>query len=299
MFRMFKGLFKTAVIATGVLGAVAGGALLVAGPARAKAVVHQMQASVLSSIDDAIEDPVRLRAELQKLEREYPKRIASVRKDLAELNEQVRQLERERAISERVVAMAHEDLVGLEPKVQAALDDHTGTGRAQLAAIVFDDHVYSFQLASSKVRQLKQIVVAHQNRAADAKHDLTYLTQQTARFEELLGQLEAERAQFQTQIFQLSRQVDSIQRNENLIALLEKRKRSFEQVQNFDVSTLEQLTGRLEMIRTRQEAELDHLSAVRDQVGYEDMARAELEADATAQRELEHGPSVLAPALGR
>ena len=52
-------------------------------------------------------------------------RIAQVRGDLAELHEQIRQLEREKAISERVVAMADRDLDEFEPLVARAASSRT------------------------------------------------------------------------------------------------------------------------------------------------------------------------------
>ncbi|MCP3919845.1 MAG: hypothetical protein GY711_30295 [bacterium] len=276
--KLFKGMFKTGVVTTAVLGAVAGGALLLAGPNRARAVVHQFHDKVVTSIDNAIDDPVALRGQLQELEREYPKRISAVRGDLAELNEQVRQLQREKSISERVVALADRDLVELEDMVEAARTAHAERGAgARLASITFDDKVYSFQRAANKLNRIRTTRMAHASRASDAEHDLAYLNQQAERFGEMLTQLEAERAQFQTQIFQLARQVDSIERNDRLIDLLEKRERTIERCSNFDVSSLDQLMGKLSQIRTRQEAELDVLASSRKQVSYEDMARIQLD----------------------
>ena len=112
-----------------------------------------------------------------------------------------------------------------------------------------------------------------------------------------LLQLEGERAQFQTQIQALSRQVDSIARNERLIGLLEKRNRTIEECSNYDVSTLDQLTGRLSEIRSRQEAELDMLSSHQGRTDYEDLARMELNSATTLVTiEAEPHVTVLMPA---
>ena len=283
MFSIFKTAFKTTLIGTAVLGAMAGGALLVAGPARTKAVLHDVKTKVTRAIDARLDDPVQLRNKLRDLEREYPRRIANLRTDLAELLAQTRQLGRERAISLRVVELADGDLAVLRPKLQEAVAaaggvgaGGVGNGRARLAAIAFDDKVYSLQRASAKVRNAENTRMAHANRAADAEHSLTYLSQQAARFQEVLGQLETEQAEFQVQLFQLNRQVDSIHRNERLIEMLADRKRTLEECSSFEVVSLEQITGKLQQILTRQEAELDVLSSVQDQVQYEDLAREQL-----------------------
>lgn len=277
MVSIFKGIFRTGLILTVVAGVVGGAAVLIAGPQRTKAVFHQMQDEVMTTIDKHIDDPTALRAQLQELEQEYPARISQVRKDLAELNEQVRQLERERSIAQRVVTLAEGDLAELEPKL-AEMDAQRATNPSvRLAsAVTFDNKVYSYDRAFAKAKQIKATRIAYANRAADAAHDLTYLVQQAGRLEELLVQLEGERAQFQSQIWQLARQVDAIARNERLIELLDKRNRTIEECSRYEVASLDQLTGRLAEIRAVQEAQLDMLANAQYQTDYEDVARMQM-----------------------
>ncbi|MEE8468194.1 MAG: hypothetical protein V3T22_07050, partial [Planctomycetota bacterium] len=90
------------------------------------------------------------------------------------------------------------------------------------------------------------------------------------------NKLESEQVQFQAQLFALNRQVDSIQRNERLIEILAERKRTLEECTSYDVSSLDQITGKLDQILTRQAAHLDVLSSVQQAVNYEDMAREQL-----------------------
>lgn len=271
---MIKTLFKFGLFVTLVGGALAGGTILVAGSHRAKAVVHQLTGDVRAAIDSAIDDPTALRQQLAELEREYPERIAAVRADLAELNQEIRQLEREKAVSERVVAMVSEDIAALEPLVQEAATRTASDGRA--IPVAFDHRVMSLRRATAKLDELRATEVAYRNRAADADHDLAYLRQQAERLEQLQTQLETERAQFQSQIWQLSRQVDAIARNERLIALLEKRNRTIEECSRYDAASLEQITAQLARVRTRQEAELDTLTGTGSQIDYEERARLEL-----------------------
>lgn len=297
MFSIFKSLFKTTLIGTAVIGTLAGGALLLAGPGRTQAVLHQVRTRVAQVIDQNIDDPVALRNNLRELEREYPKRIATLRADLAELNHQIHQLDRERAISLRVVELADQDLAVLRPMLDRATVSVAGNNHARLAAVSFDDKVYSVQRASTKVRRIQNTRSAHSNRAADADHSLTYLRQQLVRFEEAMSQLEAERAEFQIQLFQLNRQVDSIQRNERLIEMLADRKRTLEECTSYDVSSLDQITGKLEQILIRQAAHLDVLSSVQEAVNYEDMAREQLNDEQRVQEAVESfdfGPALQA-----
>lgn len=280
---MFKTIFRIGAIGTVAVGVLTGGALLIAGPQRTKAVLHQVQGDLMTRIDKNIDDPTALRTQLQELEQQYPQRIGQLRGDLAELNEQIRQLERERAISERVVDMARADLEELQPLLEAAATSKVENGLARAAAIQFDDKVLSYERAAAKAGQIRQTAIAYSNRAANADHDLTYLTQQASRLEEALVQLETERAEFQAQIWQLSRQVDAIARNERLIELLDKRNRTLAEVSRYDAVSLEQITGRLSEIRSRQEAELDLLANSRQEGDYEEMARMQLRGESLDQ----------------
>src|SRR5690554_1618158 len=87
------------VVRGAVLTALVGGvAVAVAGPETVRALFHQTRHNVRHAIDAQISDLVALRAQLRSLEEQYPKKIADVRGDLAELNEQIAQIERDLAV---------------------------------------------------------------------------------------------------------------------------------------------------------------------------------------------------------
>jgi len=276
MFSFLRGIFRVSTIGLLSAAVIGGGALLVAGPQRTKAMVDTVQSGIQARIDAHIDDPTAMRAQLQELEAEYPQRISAVRGDLAELNEQLRQLQRDQAISERVVAMAEVDLAMLQPAIDEAVAQR-GAGRVQAASVRFGDAFYTQERAINKAQQIRNTRNAYSQRAADAAHDLVYLDNQAQRLEELLGQLEMERAQFQSQLSLLSRQVDAIARNERLIDLMESRNQTIEECSRYDAISLDQLTSRLAEVRSRQEAELEFLSTRRADTDYEDMARMELD----------------------
>ncbi|MFT7668782.1 MAG: chromosome segregation ATPase [Planctomycetota bacterium] len=274
--HMFKSFFKVGLGVVVLTGAGLGGALLIAGPQRTHAVMNQVHTDILQQIDANVDDPTALRSQLRDLEAEYPERIGQVRGDLAELREQVRQLQRDQAICERVVEMASADFSALEPVLNEATAMRMQNGASAVSVVAWDDKVYSYDRASNQLNQVRQTLMAYTNRSADAKHDLVYLQQQEGRLEELLMTLETERAQFQTQITQLTRQVDAIARNGRLIGLLEKRNKTIEDCSRYEGISLDNLTSRLDEIRNRQTAELDILSNSQKQVDYEDMARMQI-----------------------
>src|SRR5438105_3503566 len=121
---------KTVVRGAVVTALVGGAAVAVAGPGRIHALFHHAQDSINNAIDANIGDPVALRAQLRSLEEQYPKRIADVRGDLAELNEQAAQLERDLAVSKKVVAMADNDFEQMQ-SVLAKAEEARAQGVAQ------------------------------------------------------------------------------------------------------------------------------------------------------------------------
>ena len=105
MLSILKPFFRLALI----MLVVAGIAAMVAGPERVHAMAHQVKTEISDVIDANIDDPVALRSQLRKLQKEYPKRIASVQADLTDLHQQIRELEREKAVAQRVVLLARQD----------------------------------------------------------------------------------------------------------------------------------------------------------------------------------------------
>ena len=279
---ILKSIFRTGLIASLVVGAVAGGTVLVAGPQRAKAVFHKVHERVVEAIDHEIDDTTALRSQLEESARQYPKKIARVRADLAELMEQTDQLRQEKVVAERVVLLADENLQVLEPKVAQAAS-HRAEHGLQRAAIAVGERVYSYESAASELQRTRATRTAYAGRAESAAHDLVYLEQQQQRLEELLLKLEGEYAQFQTQMMQLNRQVDAIERNDRLISQLEERQKSLDELSRFESISIDHFNSRLSKVRAEQEAKLDLLAGAEAQLDYEDMARMQLQQEARGE----------------
>ncbi|HZW11095.1 MAG TPA: hypothetical protein VFF69_14430 [Phycisphaerales bacterium] len=269
--------FIKPVIWVGVAGALAAGtAVAVMGGPRASALFEQTRAKINSSIDSQIDDPVALRQQLRELEAQYPGRIAEVRGDLAELTSQIAQLEREHKVSTRVVELADADLgqiKGLLAKAEAARADN---GFA-LVRVRFDEDTLDLEDAYGKANQISQLRAAYASKTADIDGNLDVLRQQEARLNQILGQLESERAEFQAQLWQLDRQVDAIARNDRMIEMLERRQEAFERYDRYgDVTSPDQVQGQIAKILAEQESRLNALSVENTNNDYERQAENEL-----------------------
>ncbi len=270
------GIMKT-LVRVAVVGTVAGGGLvLLASTPRGRALLQQAHASVTRSIDQAIDDPIALRVKIEQLESEYPKRIAAVSKDLAEVESQVAQVRRELAISERVVELAEADLNNLDHLLTKA-EEHRRAKGYGIVQIRYQDKVMSEREASGSARQIQQMRDAYAQRAEDLRQELGFLSEQQTRLQDLLAQLEAEHAEFQAQLWQIDRKVDAAARNERLIALMKKRQSRIDEHSRYAAISLDDLNRQLDSIRTRQESELARLAGTSTELTYKSIAERELE----------------------
>jgi len=270
---LLKTTFRIGLVTAGIVGV----GVLVAGPHRAAALFNRMRGVVDTAIDKNIDDPTALRTQLRTLEAQYPQRITDLRGDLAQLVEQRRQMDRDRAVAERVVTLADGDLAALKPLLAQAEVMRAGAAPGQVVTVRFDDNAMPLDQAAKRAAQIAQTRTAYAARARDAARDLSYLGQQQSRLEALLTQLETERADFQSQIWQMDRQVDSIARNDRLIELMSKRQKTMDECSRYEAGSLEQVHARMTEVRSRQEAELDLLADTQQRLDYEGVARGQID----------------------
>jgi chromosome segregation ATPase len=270
------GVFKTIVRVGVVTAVIAGGAVLIAGPQRTAALFQSLRNAVNDKVDEAIDEPSSLRTQLRDLEEQYPERISELRGDLAQLQEQQRQVERDRAVSDKVVQLADADLGSLKPLIAQAQVARQEAAPGTVIAVRFADDSLSMDEAMARAQRIGQTRTAYAVRSSDAARDLEYLGQQRERLEQLLAQLETERADFRAQIWQMDRQVDAIARNDRLIDLMERRQKTMDECSRYEGGSLAQIQTHMAEVRSKQESQLTMLSSDQERLDYEDVARLQL-----------------------
>lgn len=277
--------FVCNAVRVGVIGALGvGAAFLVAEaaqPGSARAIVKQAGHNVSTAINSNIDDPVALREQLRDLESQYPKKIEAVRNDLAELEGQIAQFERELAVAERVVALADQDL-GEMQHLLAKAEDARSTHR--IVRVRFDNESMDMSEAYAKAERIQQLRDSYSVRAEEINRDLTFLSEQESHFGELLTTLETERAQFQNQLWQLDQQIDAVARNERLLEILEKRQQTLDEMSPYSADSLDQVTSRIASIKAEQEARMEALT--RRSIEDEILDRATVQLDAASEAEI-------------
>lgn len=281
-------------VRVGVIGALGtGAAFLVAeavSPGSARAIAHQAGTNISSVITDNVDDPVALRAQLQSLEAQYPKKIATVRSDLTELQAQIAQFEHERAVAARVVALADNDLRDLQALLSQAEE---ARGESYRVVRVWHNNArLDMSEAYAKAEKIQRLRDSYQTRTSEIDRDLGFLQQQEQHLGELLTTLETERAEFQSQLWQLDQQIDAVSRNERLLDMLEKRQKTIDSISPFQADSLDQVTQRIAKIRAEQESRMEAITTRREINTYEDRAKVMVDADKRAAGTVEFGEPV-------
>lgn len=264
--------FGKTIVRGVVITALAGGVLVaVAGPHRVGYMVNQTRANFVSVIDDNIEDPILLRAQIKKLEAQYPEKIAEVRSDLTEVQTQISQLDRELQVATKVIALASMDLETVSGQLtQARYTQESNPGA--IVRVSLNNRAVDIDDAYAKRTQIQQTRDMYAARATDLSTDLGYLSDQEQQLADLLERLETERSEFQAKLFQLDAQIDTIARNDRLIDMMEDRQDTIDAHSRFQANSLDQLNTRLSGIRTEQRARLEAIAGRDSDKNYVDEA---------------------------
>jgi phage shock protein A len=267
------------VLRWGLIGALAlGGATLLIGPERVAAGLSCVRAKAQSVVDRAVDSPVALRRQLQELADAYPDRIATVRGEIAEVDHQIAQFERDTEIATRVVSLTTDDLGELKTLITRAEEVD---GRP--VYVRFEGHRFALDQAYGEAKRINNVRISYNDRLSNNEQQLILLNQQKSRLVEVLARLEDEFNTFETQMWQLDRQIDAIERNDRLIEMTEQLQATLDTYDKWGkVGNLKQLEAKLAELKTVQDAQLEYLAKKGIRHDYEKRAKFELEIDTEA-----------------
>ncbi|HIA72088.1 MAG TPA: hypothetical protein EYO01_05275 [Phycisphaerales bacterium] len=260
------------IVRWGIIGGLAlGGITLLVGPQRVMACIDQLREEANSVVEHLVDDPIALRRQLDTLAREYPTRIAEVRGEIARLNQQLEQFVRDEKISIRVVELTTVDLEVLRDLVENAETTTRPNGRA---TVRFDGVRYDLDGAYSEGRRIRTVKSNYEDRLASDRRQMQLMGEQKIRLESILEKIEHEHETYRAQLWQLDREIDAIERNDHIIAMVEQQQ---ETLSGFDrlgsAGNLNQVRARLAEIRTVQESTIIALTDVGAGTDYETRAR--------------------------
>jgi chromosome segregation ATPase len=267
------------ILRWGLIGGLGITAVAVLFPDAALVGLHHVRTTAQGVIDSAMDDPVALRRQLERLAEQYPDRIAEVQNELVQVNQQIEEFAHDVEISQRVVAMTTDDLTNLKTLVARA------ESQAQMASTARRDVVIHFQGVSFDIdeaytegHRINTVRGTYQDRLATDEFQLDLLREQKGRLNDILVQLEDEYNTYQAQLWQLDREIDAIQRNDKLIVLMKQQQDTLAGYEKYGkVENLKQLQGKLAELRLKQQAQLEALAKMDFRRDYEERAQLELE----------------------
>jgi chromosome segregation ATPase len=268
-----------------ISGLALGGLVLVFGHQPVIAGLSAVRAKAQGVADSLVDNPTALRRQLSEMADQYPDRIAEVRGELAQVNSQIDQFHRDCEVSRRVISLASEDLTQLKDLITRAeteIGAASGGGGVRAVAVSnvivrFEGTRFDLDEAYQEAHRINEVRLGYSDRLATNEHHLQLLTEQKTRLIEIQNKLESEYATFQTQLWQLDRQIDAIERNERLITMTEEMQNTLEDYSKFErVGNLKQLESKLAELRMVQQAQLEQLQKRSRTDNYEDRARSEL-----------------------
>jgi hypothetical protein len=260
------------IVRWGIIGGLAlGGITLLVGPQRVMACIDQLRQEANTVVENLVDDPVALRRQLDDLASQYPKKIAEVRGEIARLNQQLEHFIRDERIATRVVELTTVDLGVLRDLVEDAQATTTHLGAP---FIRFEGMRYDLEGAYSEGRRIRTVKANYEDRLASDRRQMELMGEQKTRLVSILENIEHEHDTYRTQLWQLDREIDAIERNDHIISMVERQQETLSGFNRLgSVGNLDQVRARLAEIRTVQESTILALTDPGAGSDYETRAR--------------------------
>jgi ribosomal protein L29 len=260
------------IVRWGIIGGLAvGGITLLVGPQRVMACIDQLREEANNVVEKLVDDPIALRRQLDNLASQYPKRIAEVRGEIARLDQQLEQFDRDERIAIRVIELTTVDLEVLRDLVE---DAQATTGVRGTPSIRFEGIRYNLDGAYTEGRRIRTVRANYEDRLASDRRQIELMGEQKSRLVSILEKIEHEHETYRAQLWQLDREIDAIERNDRIIAMVEQQQETLSGFDRFgSAGNLDQVRARLAEIRTVQESTILALTDVGTGADYETRAR--------------------------
>lgn len=286
------------IVRWGLIGGLAlGGVTLLVGPKRVVACFNQLQEEASSIVDELVDDPVALRSQLDLLAREYPKRIAEITGEVSKIDHQMGLFEKDESIALNVVKLTTDDLGALKELVVIAENEEGVSGTP--VSFWFDGVRYDIESAYTKARRIRTVRANYENRLAADRRQMELMCEQRDRLASILDKIQLEHEQYRSQLWQLDREIDAIERNDHIIAMVERQQKTLSSFDQFGSgNNLDQVRSKLAEIRTVQESTILALTETGGGSDYETRARFALSENVNENPFVEPKPAHVSEGVG-
>ncbi len=261
------------IVRWGLIGGLAlGGVTLLVGPKRVMACFDQLREEASTIVDGIVEDPVALRRQLDDLAKEYPVRISEITREVSKIDQQLEQFKRDESIASIVVKITTQDLEALRDLVELA-ETESSNGETS-ASFWFEGTRYDLDSAYAEARRIRTVRANYEDRLAADRRQIELMHEQRVRLATILEKIQHEHEQYRSQLWQLDREIDAIERNDHIIAMVERQQQTLSSFDRFGSgNNLDQVRSRLAEIRTVQESTILALTEPSGGLDYETKAR--------------------------
>lgn len=261
------------IVRWGLIGGLAlGGVTLLVGPQRVIACFDQLRQEATTIVDGIVDDPVALRRQLDDLAREYPQRIAEITGEVSKIDQQLIQFERDESIARNVVKLTTQDLESLKDLVRFA-EQEEGIGETSVS-FWFEGVRFDLESAYTKARRIRTVRANYEDRLAADRRQMELMHEQRDRLATILEKIKHEHEQYRSQLWQLDREIDAIERNDHIIAMVERQQNTLSNFDRFGSgNNLDQVRSKLAEIRAVQESTILALTETSGGSDYETRAR--------------------------
>lgn len=261
------------IVRWGLIGGLAiGGITLLVGPQRVIACFDQLRQEATTIVDGIVDDPVALRRQLDDLAREYPHRIAEITGEVSKIDQQLIQFERDESIAINVVKLTTQDLESLKELVRVAKQEESVVGTP--VSFWFEGVRFDLESAYTKARRIRTVRANYEDRLAADRRQMELMNEQRDRLVTILEKIQHEHEQYRSQLWQLDREIDAIERNDHIIAMVQRQQDTLSSFDRFGSgNNLDQVRSKLAEIRTVQESTILALTDTEGGADYETRAR--------------------------
>lgn len=261
MKRLIKSLVIGAVLSAGTVGFL--------GMPRLAAMWAQAHGFVVGCIDDELSARVKLRAQIGDLKERLPSEIAALHGELQGVEVESSKLEREASIARRVIQLASADKASFGTELAAA----------KLVAVKYPGSPLSsgdVRRASDRVVQAESTIGMYAGQLEKLEVQIEFLASQKSCLSALIEDRELELVDFNERVALLEQEVETIERNERLIAWIEAREAKASPSSSFEAVSLDDLLGKFAQVRDNQSVALARLTEDSRNRDYERTARREM-----------------------
>jgi len=282
MKKFFKTVFIVGLCGVGTIAL----AHAVLGKHRTHDAAKALQKMAQGEVDELIRKQKDMKDELSKLRSEYPKQIAMLKSQINQVDRQLASLDKEETRSADIIRLCEEDISYLEDQREVV-----GSVYTEARVIEHRGSKYNSSEAEQLTARIAETREVYVTRQDDIRREREILQGERDQLALELQSVEAEQAEFEAEYQSLVREIERLERNEEMLKVAECRRGIGDDRHSEAMSTLNDVKTAVERARLEQEERLKSARVAPRSLDYETRAKLlELQRQREAKQKTETTP---------